>query len=69
MIQRKKLSPEDSKKIIDSLGGNTIVVGLLDGAYTLSAVSFWKRHGMLAMTAGFLKMKTLRHPVWKEIKI
>lgn len=69
MTRRKKLSPEESTRIVEALGGNTVVVCMLDGAYTLSAVSFWKRHGMLTITAGFLKMKSLRHPIWKEVRI
>lgn len=69
MRKTSKLSIELSVQIIDAFGGGAQVARVLNGEFTASAVSHWKRHGMPINNAALLKIKNPRHPIWKEVKI
>lgn len=65
----KKLTPAESTKIIESLGGTSQVVRLLENAVSAPAVSYWKKAGMSIANASALKLKSSRNAIWKEVRI
>lgn len=69
MRRTPKLSIEQSALIVDALGGGAQISRLLNDKVTRAAVSQWKRHGMPLNNAALLKVKSPRHPIWKEIRL
>ena len=64
--QAKRLPPEQTGRVIDSLGGTTEVSRLCE--VTTSAVAQWRSQGMPKARFMFLRERNKDLPVMKELR-
>lgn len=64
--QAKRLPPEPTSRVIDSLGGTTKVSKLCE--VTTAAVAQWRQQGMPKARFMFLRERNKNLPVMKELR-